>query len=72
LAVSGRVSAYVMTAASLDARTVMINGREPKIGANAVFPQIASRRMRGALRLPAHSISFFAVTGIANPACAKP
>lgn len=72
LAVSGRVSAYVMTAASLDARTVMINGREPKIGANAVFPQIASRRMRGALRLRAHSISFFAVTGIANPACAKP
>lgn len=72
LTVSGPIAAYVMTAASLDARTVRINGREPKIGADGAFPRITPQRIRGALRLPAHSISFFAVTGIANPACAKP
>lgn len=72
LTVNGRVSAYVMTASSLDSRSVRINGREPRISASGAFPRIVPERVRGALRLPAHSISFFAVTNAANPACAKP
>lgn len=72
LAVKGRVSSYVMTSPSLDSRSVRINGREPRISASGAFPRIVPERVRGALRLPAHSISFFAVTNAANPACAKP
>lgn len=72
LDVKGRVSAYAMTSPSLDSRSVRINGREPRISSSGAFPRIEPKGVRGALRLPAHSISFFAVTDAANPACAKP
>jgi len=70
--VRGHVSAYVITSPSLESRTVGINGREAKIGAGGAFPHIAPKRVRGVLRLPAHSISFLAVPDAANPACVGP
>jgi len=72
LAMRGKAAAYIVTAPSLDARTVRINGHEPRIGANGAFPRIAPQSVRGAVSLPAHSITFLAVTGTANPACARP
>lgn len=71
LAVSGQVASYVITAPSLDSRTVRINGREARIGTNGAFPRLAPQRSGGAISLPGHSISFFAVRGVSNPACAK-
>jgi len=71
LTLGGQVDAYVVTAASLDALTVKVNGREVRIGAKGNFPDISPRQLRGMLGLPAHSISFFAVTGVDNQACAK-
>ena len=55
----------------LDSRTVRINGREARIGKNGAFPRLAPHRSGGAISLPGHSISFFAVRGVSNPACAK-
>lgn len=71
LALRGHVSGYVITAPSLDSGTVNINGRQPALRASGAFPRIEPRWLRGAINLPARSISFFAVTGVANPACAK-
>lgn len=71
LTLEGQVNAYVITALSLDSQRVKINGREPRIGVNGAFPDIVPERLHGALGLPAHSISFLAVTGVANPACAN-
>ncbi|MEQ1547970.1 MAG: hypothetical protein ABL918_04895 [Chakrabartia sp.] len=62
--------AYVITASTLDARTVAINGREPTIAGNGALPHIAPRQSHGSVSLPLHSISFLTMTDIANPACA--
>lgn len=70
LRVPGQVAAYVMTASSLDSRTVRVNDIEVRAGPDGVPADIAPQQVHGRVRLPSHSIAFLAVTGVSNPACA--
>lgn len=70
ISLPGSANIYVITAETLDAKTVMINGREPKIAASGALPRVTVRRISGSISLPRHSISFLTMTDFTNPACA--
>lgn len=70
ISLPGSANAYVITAPKLEARTVLINGREPKIASSGALPAITAQKLAGVMSLPEHSIAFLAVPNIANPACA--
>lgn len=69
LTLYGRVTAFVMTSSSLDSGSVAINGRPSAVGRDGALPRIHGEKVKGAISLPAHSISFLAVKNIGNPAC---
>lgn len=62
---------YTITAPTLDAKTVVINGKAPKISTSGALPRIEPIRVKESTSLAGYSISFFAIADVANPACMK-
>lgn len=61
---------YTMTAPKLESTSVELNGKELKLGAGDVIPDLKGVPTHpGAISLPPASITFFAVRGAQNAAC---
>ena len=63
---------YTLTAASLNAKQILLNGTELNLGANDALPELkAERAPAGKVTLPPASITFLAIPGAANAGCMK-
>jgi heparanase 1 len=61
--------AYTVTAASLDDRTVLINGVAPSVNDAGDVTELTPRRVTTRMTLPPQSISFIAVANARNASC---
>ncbi|WHO37931.1 hypothetical protein PMI04_015335 [Sphingobium sp. AP49] len=68
-AMAGKAVRYTLTADSLDAGTVKLNGRLLTVGKDGVVPQFKGVSAQGEQSLPAASISYMAYPDAHNPAC---
>lgn len=60
---------WTMTAASLEAKDVTINGHAPRVDARGALVGLAGAPVNRTLAIPGQSIAFIAVPAAANPAC---
>ncbi|MET0179863.1 MAG: hypothetical protein ABW194_05200 [Novosphingobium sp.] len=70
IAVGGPAQAWVMQATPLEAKSVTINGRLPRLEATGDLSGLDGTRVAGSASLPGKSVAFYAVSGARNPACA--
>jgi hypothetical protein len=69
LAIGRKAVIWIMQAPSLDSRTVMVNGRQPRLEASGVFSGLEGAAAMGNISVPARSIAFVAVRSAENAAC---
>lgn len=61
--------AWLITAATVDAREIAVNGVTPRVAADGTIANLSGVAVTGALQVPARSIAFVAVPGAGNQAC---
>jgi glycosyl hydrolase family 79 len=72
LAMPAASERFALTAHDLDSRTVELNGRELKLGEGAALPEFrGAPTAAGEVVLAPASITFLAVPGVGNGACAR-
>jgi hypothetical protein len=61
---------YTLSAADLQSKTVLLNGKELKAGTDGTVPEITEQPFKaGAVRLPPLSSTFLTLPTVHNPAC---
>ena len=69
VAVGNKAKVWVMTAPTLDSRSVLVNGQTPQLAGNGALAGLDGVAAAGTLSVPAKAIAFVAVPDAGNSAC---
>ena len=69
VAVGGKAKVWVMTAPTLDSRSVQINGQTPQLTGSGALAGMDGMAAASTLSVPAKAIAFIAVPDAGNSAC---
>jgi heparanase 1 len=69
LPLSGTARAWTITAPTLEAKAVLINGASPRVAGDGTLGRLPGRALRGSVDTPGKSVTFVAVPDARNPAC---